>query len=100
MAKVMVIYKKPNDESKFKAYYENDHVKLVKQVPNVQSAELDYVTAAMNTDESYYLAATIEFQSKNSLGDALQSPEWAKVTEDAENMMQFLPEPPLVLITE
>lgn len=100
MAKMMVIYKKPNDEAKFKTYYENNHVQLVQQVPYVQHAELNYVTAALNTDESYYLAATIAFETKETLGDALQSPEWAKVTEDAENMMQYLPEPPLVLITE
>ncbi|MCA0986743.1 EthD family reductase [Guptibacillus algicola] len=100
MAKVIVIYKKPTDEENFKNYYENEHIKLVQQVPYIQKADLDYVTAAMNTEESYYLAATIEFESKQRIGEALQSPEWAKVTEDAENMMKFLPEAPLVLITE
>ncbi|WP_377887802.1 EthD family reductase [Alkalihalobacillus sp. R86527] len=100
MAKVMVIYKKPTDETNFTKYYENEHMNLVQQVPYIRKAELDYVTAAMNTDESYYLATTIEFESKQRIGEALQSPEWARVTEDAENMMKFLPEPPLVLITE
>ncbi|WP_270179997.1 EthD family reductase [Alkalihalobacillus sp. CinArs1] len=100
MAKVIVIYKKPTDEAKFRQYYEQEHIKLVQQVPYIQKADLNYVTAALNTEESYYLAATIEFESKQRISEALQSPEWAKVTEDAENMMEFLSEPPLVLITE
>ncbi|MDQ0484437.1 EthD family reductase [Guptibacillus hwajinpoensis] len=100
MAKIMVIYQEPKDVAEFKQYYENNHMALVKDVPNVKHAEVNYVSAAMNTDKPYFLTATIEFGSKEQLEDAMQSPAWAKVSEDGQNMMKFLHEPPLLLITE
>ncbi len=100
MAKIIVIYQEPKDVDEFKNYYENNHMALVKDVPNVTNAEVNYVTAAMNTDKNYYLTATIEFSSKEQLEEAMQSPGWAKVSEDGQNMMKFLNEAPLLLITE
>ncbi|MGA9287749.1 MAG: EthD family reductase [Anaerobacillus sp.] len=100
MAKIIVIYQEPKEVEAFKNYYENNHMALVKDVPNVKHAEVNYVSAAMNTDKPYYLTATIEFDSKEKLEQAMQSPAWAKVSEDGQNMMKFLNDPPLLLITE
>ncbi|MGB7999542.1 MAG: EthD family reductase [Anaerobacillus sp.] len=100
MAKIIVIYQEPKEVEAFKNYYENNHMALVKDVPNVKHAEVNYVFAAMNTDKPYYLTATIEFSTKEKLEEAMQSPAWAKVSEDGQNMMKFLNEPPLLLITE
>ena len=100
MAKIVVLYEEPKQVEEFKSYYEKNHMALVKDVPNVTQAEVNYVTAAMNTDKKYFLTATIVFESKEQLEDAMQSPAWAKVSEDGQNMMKFLNEPPLLLITE
>ncbi|WP_347548867.1 EthD family reductase [Pseudalkalibacillus hwajinpoensis] len=67
MAKIMVIYQDPKEVNEFKSYYENNHMALVKDVPNVKHAEVNYVAAAMNTDKPYFLTATMSLNQKNCL---------------------------------
>lgn len=66
-------------------YLEENHVPLVKQLPNLQR----YTTSTpLDPDEAGYDAiGQLWFETAEDLEAALDSPEWNRVLQDAENFV-------------
>ncbi len=100
MAKFMVLYQQPKDKEKFDDYYQNIHMPLVQQMPNIKKAAVQHVVSTQNTDAGYYIIAELEFETLEILQAAFETPEGKNVQEDGRNLAPFLNQPPTVLITK
>lgn len=100
MAKFVVMYQQPKEKEKFDTYYQNTHMPLVNQMPNIKSAAVHYVVNTQNSEADYYLVAELEFENVEILQASFATPEGKKVREDGQNLAPFLHQPPTVLITK
>jgi uncharacterized protein (TIGR02118 family) len=100
MAKFIVLYTQPKDKDGFEKHYNEVHTPLVKQIPNIKAASVNYVVNTQNTEEDIYLIAELEFENVQVLQAAMSSAEGKRVQEDAINIAPFLQKPPVVLITK
>jgi uncharacterized protein (TIGR02118 family) len=100
MAKFIVLYTQPKDTDGFEKYYHETHLPLVRQIPNIKGASVNYVVNTQNAEEDFYLIAELEFKDVQVLQASMSSAEGKKVQEDAINMAPFLHKPPIVLISK
>ncbi|KUP07719.1 hypothetical protein Q73_03650 [Bacillus coahuilensis m2-6] len=100
MPKVIVLFEKPSDVEGFEKHYFEVHVPLAQRVKEVSGAAVQRVLSTQNTDLTLYLVTELTFDSKEALEFALASEEWAKVTEDVSNLMNYLEKPPIVTVVE
>lgn len=100
MAKFLVLYQQPKDKEKFDEYYQNYHMPLVNQMPNLKGAAVRYVVNTQNTEADYYLIAELEFEDVETLQASFATPEGRKVQEDGLNLEPFLHQPPVILVTK
>lgn len=77
-AKLIAMYKRPDDEDAFKARYFPDHLDLVKQLPGLQRIE---VSRGLGRDAPYWMMTQMTFADRDALMAAVGSPE-AKATMD------------------
>jgi uncharacterized protein (TIGR02118 family) len=86
MAKLLVLYNKPEDPAAFDAYYHGTHVPLVRKVPGLRSFSVSKgAVAAPRGEAPYYLVAELNFDSPEALQAGLASPEGAATARDLRN---------------
>ncbi|MBS4214424.1 EthD family reductase [Neobacillus rhizophilus] len=100
MAKMIIMYEQPIDKEAFDQHYFNVHVPLGKKIPNILRESVRYVLQTQNTDLNLYLITELEFESVDTLTQALASPEAKAAEEDGPNLMRFLKKPPIITIVE
>ena len=100
MAKFIVLYTQPKDKEGFEKYYQETHMPLVRQIPNIKGASVSYVVNTQNAEADFHLIAELEFEDVQVLQASMSSAEGKKVQEDAINIVPFLHKPPMVLITK
>ena len=89
MAKLVVLYKKPEDATAFNDYYFGTHVPIAKQVPGLRRYEVsDGPVAAPQGDPPYHFVAILSFDSADALQHALGSPEGQAAAADLANFAQ------------
>ena len=89
MAKLVVLYMKPEDESAFDAYYFGSHVPIAKQVPGLRRFEVsDGPVGSPEGHSPYHMVATLTFDSLDALQRALGSPEGRAAAGDLANFAQ------------
>ena len=85
MAKLVVIYGKPQDVAAFDSYYEGTHVPLAKAIPGVRDYEVSKgaVMTPAGPAEAH-LIATIEFDDMAAIQAAFASPEGQRAAADVQ----------------
>ena len=89
MAKLVALYKKPQDAAAFDRHYFSTHVPLAKTVPGLRSYEVSTGPVASGTGESpYHLVALLGFDSLAAIQQALGTPEGQATAGDLANFAQ------------
>lgn len=83
MAKLLALYKHPQDPKHFDAHYHGIHVPLAKTIGGLRKYEVSAGPVATPQGASqYYLVAELTFDSLAAIGHALASPEGQAVGAD------------------
>src|SRR5215469_10032439 len=86
MAKLLILYGKPNDPSAFEDYYVNRHLPFAgKKMPGVRGAETGRVIDALDQDEpEYYRFAAMSYDSVDALRQGIASEDGQAVIADLQ----------------
>jgi len=82
MAKLIVLYRRPDDIAAFERYYFSTHAALVKELPGLKRFEVSRQPVISPTGSSCHFAAIMEFESIEALDRAMQSPEGQAAAAD------------------
>ena len=89
MAKLVALYKKPQDTAAFDRHYSSIHLPLARKIPNMLSFEISIgAVASAAGDSPYHLVAILEFESLESIQHALGTPEGQATAADLDNFAQ------------
>jgi uncharacterized protein (TIGR02118 family) len=77
----------PNDVDAFEEHYRTVHLPLAKALPNVQHVAT-FKADESGRDANIYRFAEIGWADKEAFTEALESDEWAAMSEDAAGMME------------
>lgn len=81
MAKLIALYKHPEDPAAFDKAYFDTHLPLVAKVPGIQKTVISRVTRSI-AGEGFYLMAEMHFDSMEALKAGMKSPEMAAAGEN------------------
>jgi len=82
MVKLIAIYRKPEDLADFDAHYEHVHTPLTEKMPGLRKLIVNKVYAAPGGESSLHLIAEMVFDNRESLMNALSSPEGRAAGKD------------------
>ncbi|SFI84874.1 EthD family reductase [Thermoflavimicrobium dichotomicum] len=83
MVKLVALYKQPEDRHAFDEHYFQVHVPLAKKMPGLEKFEVTRFSKTPMGDESpYYLQAVMYFKDKETLNQAMMSPEGKAAAKD------------------
>ena len=85
MARLLVLYKAPNDTTAFDKYYFETHVPIAKKIPGLRKYEVSQgpvVTPAGPSD--FYLIAILHFDDMAAIQNAFASPEGQAAAADVQ----------------
>ena len=89
MAKLVALYKKPQDTAAFDRHYSSVHLPLARKIPTMLSYEISTGEIASGSGESpYHLVAMLEFESMAAIQHALATPEGQATAADLDNFAQ------------
>lgn len=74
MAKLIALYKQPEDPQAFEEAYFQTHMPLIDKVPGLQKTVLTRFTRSL-MGEDFYLMAEMYFADREALKTAMKSPE-------------------------
>ena len=85
-AKLFAVYSQPSDPTAFDQYYFGKHVPLAKRIPGLLSYEVTRgAVMGMQGKHSNYMVAVLEFESMDSIANAMNSPEGQATAADLVN---------------
>ena len=82
---VTIIYNHPGDPSAFDEYYRTQHMPLVRAVPDVVRFAAGHCDEVGGQQPAAYMLAQLYFDSAESAGTALASPEGQAAAGDLPN---------------
>lgn len=83
MAKLVALYKNPQDPAAFDRHYFSVHVPLAKTMPGLRTYEVSSGAISSNTGESsYHLVGILTFDSLAAIQLALSSPQGQAAADD------------------
>jgi uncharacterized protein (TIGR02118 family) len=85
MYRLTVIYGHPLDPAAFDRHYENEHAELVRRIPGLRRFAAGKCESLDGTEPASYSVAELYFDSKESLAQALGSPEGQAAAGDVAN---------------
>jgi uncharacterized protein (TIGR02118 family) len=85
MARVVVMYKTPQDPAAFDKHYYEKHVPIAKKVPGLQKLEVSQgAVSTLIGGTNYHLVAILEFDNTAAIQDALASAEGQAAVADVQ----------------
>jgi len=76
MAKLIALYKQPEDQAAFDEHYYNVHVPVTKKIPGLREMKVTKFTGTpMGGKPPYYLMCEMRYDSLEDLKKGLNSPE-------------------------
>lgn len=76
MAKLVALYKHPEDKAAFDAHYENVHAPITAKIPGLREMKVTKFSATpMGTESPYYLMCEMTYDSIEDLNNGLRSAE-------------------------
>jgi uncharacterized protein (TIGR02118 family) len=98
MARLVVMYKKPDDAATFDKYYFDTHVSVAKKIPGLRKYEVSRGPVATPAGPSgYHLVATLHFDNMAAIQAAMGSAEGQAAVAD---LGSFVTSPPDILMFE
>ena len=89
MAKLIALYRKPEDAAAFDRYYFSAHVPIAKTIPGLRSYEVSHGGIASPQNETpYHLVGILTFDSLQAIQQALASPEGQATAADLSRFAQ------------
>lgn len=89
MAKLIALYRHPNDPEAFTSYYYAKHIPLAKTIPGLRRYEVNSgPVLAPDGTSPYFLVATLTFDSIADVQAAVASPEGVATAADLANFAQ------------
>lgn len=85
MHRFIALYSRPSDVDAFRNYYTEQHLPLVRALPGVRRMSYSFDVAVLQGDIEYACAFEADFDDRDALLSALQSPEGAKAAADLPN---------------
>jgi uncharacterized protein (TIGR02118 family) len=86
MAKLLVLYKKPNSAEAFDKHYASVHIPLAKKIPGLTKYEVSTGAVGNPAGRSgIHLIATLHFDSLDALKAGLASPQGQAAAGDLAN---------------
>jgi uncharacterized protein (TIGR02118 family) len=86
MARLVVMYKTPQDASAFDKYYIDTHVPIAKKIPGLRKYEISRGAVATPAGPSnYHLVAILHFDDVAAIQAAFGSPEGKAAVADLQN---------------
>ncbi len=83
--RLLVSYGRPDDPEAFDAYYRDVHTPLALQQPGLIGLTIGHGTSLDPSQPAPYLVAELDFESEQSMGEALKSPEGRATGKDLAN---------------
>jgi uncharacterized protein (TIGR02118 family) len=86
MARLLVMYKTPQDASAFDRYYFEKHVPIAKKIPGLRKYEVSRGAVASPAGaSSYHLVAILQFDDVAAIQAGVASPEGQAAVGDLQN---------------
>jgi uncharacterized protein (TIGR02118 family) len=86
MARLVVVYKTPNDASAFDRYYFSTHAPLAKKIPGLRRYEVSNgAVSAPGGPSGVHLVAILHFDDVAAIQAAFASPEGQAAAADLQN---------------
>jgi len=86
MARLLVMYKTPQDGSAFDRYYPEKHVPLAKRIPGLRKYEISRGAVGSPAGASgYHLVAILHFDDVPAIQAGIASPEGQAAVGDLQN---------------
>ncbi len=86
MARLLVMYKTPQDAGAFDRYYVEKHVPCAKRIPGLRNYEVSRGTVGGPAGASgYHLIAILQFDDMAAIQAAVASPEGQAAVADLKN---------------
>ncbi|MGH6923771.1 MAG: EthD family reductase [Propylenella sp.] len=86
MHKILVLYPFPQDERKFRPYYEDVHMPLVAKLPGLKAYRHSFsISAPPGAPVPFYCIFEAEFADRPAMIAAMTSPAGQAVVADAAN---------------
>ena len=99
MHKLVVLYPPPTDPEAFKAHYEGTHLPLAAALPGLKASRYAYDVNVLDGSPCFAVFEA-EFESAESMGAALRTPEGQAVAADVPNyatggvqLIHYAPQP-------
>lgn len=87
MAKLVVLYTRPDDADGFDGYYRSTHVPLAQQVPGADWSFTRITGTPRGGEPAYHLMAEATFADDDALQTALRSDQMRETGKDAAQMV-------------
>ena len=85
MARLVVMYKTPQDASAFDRYYRETHIPVAKKIPGLRRYEISRGAVATPAGPSaYHLVAILHFDDLQAIQAAFASPEGLAAAKDVQ----------------
>ncbi|GAK09932.1 EthD family reductase [Geomicrobium sp. JCM 19038] len=86
MAKLIALYKQPEDKAAFDEHYFNTHAPITKKIPGLKEMNVTkFVGTPMGKESDYYLMCEMVYESHNALKAGLKSDEGKASGKDLMN---------------
>lgn len=87
MYRLLIMYHKPKPEEikSWEEHYFNVHIPLAKKIPNAKILSVSKAVDQMEGINPYHLIATMEWESKEAMQEALQTPDGKRSHDDFES---------------
>ena len=83
--RLVVNYGQPDDPAAFDAYYRDVHTPLALKQPGLRRLTFGHAQSLDPAQQAPYLVAELDFESEQSMGEALGSPEGKAAGADLAN---------------
>lgn len=94
MHKMVVMYPRPQDETKFRNHYEANHIPLAKRLPGFIGMRHSVSVQGVGEPGPYFCIFEADFPDERAFFAAMTGPEGEAVKADLAN---FVTTPPLVV---
>jgi uncharacterized protein (TIGR02118 family) len=85
MARLLVMYKAPQDAAAFDKHYAEKHIPLAKKIPGLRQYEVSQgVVATPAGPSGYHLVAILQFDDMAAIQKAFASPEGQAAAADVQ----------------
>lgn len=87
MAKLIALYKQPDDVQKFDQAYFETHLPLINKVPGLENTVITRFSRTLVGD-GYYMMAEMHFDNMESLKNGMRSTEMAQAGENLNSFAE------------